>query len=320
MLPLYLLPDNRNLAIAADETILAATLRQGVPHAHACGGHAQCSTCRVHVLDGLAHCSPRTAGEQALADRLRLPAAVRLACQTTSTGPLRLRRPILDALDVELTRHTLSHPDHQEGTQQQVAVLFSDIEDYTAFADAVPAYDVIHVLNRYFETMGEVVRTHNGHVSDYIGDGLMAVFGLAQPTTAVADALAAGQAMLRQVAPLNTYLQHMYDRTFRVRLGLHYGPAVVGHIGGGGLRKLATIGDTVNVAARIESANKEFGTYFLVSQAVVDAAGPSLVTGQEFRARLKGKKSEYHLYEVASTPVAAGAALQRNLVEVDENK
>ena len=224
---------------------------------------------------------------------------MRLACQTTTTGPLRLRRPVLDTLDVELIQHTLQHPDQQEGTQQQVAVLFSDIKDYTAFADEVPPYDVIHVLNRYFETMGEVVRVHHGHISDYIGDGLMVVFGLKRPETAVTDALAAGHAMLRHVAPLNVYLQQMYGRTFRVRIGLHYGPAVVGHIGGRDFRKLATIGDTVNVAARIESANKEFGTYFLVSQAVVDAAGPDLAVRQGFLAALKGKQGTHRLYEVA---------------------
>ncbi|UOQ71606.1 adenylate/guanylate cyclase domain-containing protein [Hymenobacter cellulosilyticus] len=242
MFPLHLLPDNGNLNITPGETILAATLRQHVPHVHACGGRAQCSTCRVHVLEGLAHCSPRTADEQALADRLHLPASVRLACQTTTAGPLRLRRPLLDALDIELTRHTLTHPDQQEGTQRQVAVLFSDIEEYTSFADAVPPFDVVHVLNRYFELMGEVVRAHHGHISDYIGDGLMVVFGLKQPATAVTDALAAGQAMMQQVSLLNDYLEQMYGRSFRVRLGLHYGPAVVGHIGGRGFRKLATIG------------------------------------------------------------------------------
>lgn len=293
MFPLTLLPDDRTLTVAADETILAATLRQGVPHVHACGGQAQCSTCRVQVLDGLAHCSPRTPAEQHLADRLRL------ACQTTTTGPLRLRRPVLDTLDVQLIQQALQHPDQQEGTEQQVAVLFSDIEDYTSFADEVPPYDVIHVLNRYFEVMGEVIRPHHGHISDYIGDGLMVVFGLTHPETAVADALAAGHAMMRHVAPLNAYLQQMYGRTFRVRVGLHYGPAVVGHIGGRDFRKLATIGDTVNVAARIESANKEFGTYFLVSQAVVDAAGPELVVRQGFLSALKGKKGTYRLYEVA---------------------
>ncbi|WP_210515949.1 adenylate/guanylate cyclase domain-containing protein [Hymenobacter terricola] len=295
---LELLPDNRDVPIGPEETILTATLRQHIPHVHACGGKGQCSTCRVQVLAGLEYCSPRNPCEQALADRIHLPPAVRLACQTTTTHNLRIRRPILDNLDIELTRHELEHPDQQLGTEKRVAVLFSDIEDYTSFADELPAYDVIHVLNRYFDVMGEVVRAHHGYISDFIGDGLMVVFGLEHPETAVTDALAAGHAMMRQVTTLNAYLQQMYNRDFHVRIGLHYGPAVVGHIGGRGFRKLATIGDTVNVAARIESANKVFGTYFLVSEAVVEAAGPALSVRQGFLAPLKGKKGLHRLFEV----------------------
>lgn len=297
---LYTLPDNRTLAIEPRETILAATLRQGVAHVHACGGRAECSTCRVQVLDGLAFCSPRNACEQVLARRLGLPPAVRLACQTkVAGGDVRFSRPILDELDITLTQHALQEPGQRLGTQQRVAVLFSDIQDYTVFADLLPPYDLIHVLNRYFEVMSEVAAEHHGHVSDFIGDGLMVVFGTSHPATAVDDAVAAGHAMLRAVERLNPYLQQMYNCAFHVRLGLHYGQAVVGHIGSGHFRKLATIGDTVNVAARIESANKEHGTYFLVSEAVLEAAGPGLVVRQGFLAQLKGKKGLHRLYEVA---------------------
>jgi len=225
---------------------------------------------------------------------------VRLACQTTvAGGDVRFSRPVLDTLDLDLAAQELQHPGQQLGQLQQVAVLFSDIQDYTVLADLLPPYDVIHILNRYFEVMSEIVAAHHGHISDFIGDGLMVIFGLSHPATAVPDALAAGRAMQRGVAQLNPYLEQMYGCTFHVRIGLHYGEAVVGHIGGNGFRKLATIGDTVNVAARIESANKEYGTYFLVSEAVVEAAGPSLVVRQGFLAPLKGKKGLHRLYEVA---------------------
>lgn len=312
MAQLYALPDHRTLTIAPGETILAATLRQGVAHVHACGGQARCSTCRVQVLEGLAYCSPRNAREQALSAHLHLPEPVRLACQTTVTGgEVRFSRPVLDQLDVNLAVQDLQLPDQQLGELRQVAVLFSDIEDYTVLADSLPPYDVVHVLNRYFGVMSEVVAAHNGHISDFIGDGLMVVFGLSHPNSAVPDALAAGHAMLRAVAQLNPYLEQMYGRSFHVRIGLHYGEAVVGHIGGNGFRKLATIGDTVNVAARIESANKEYGTYFLVSEAVVAAAGPALAVRQGFLAPLKGKKGLHRLYEVmpepAPLPLAAEA-------------
>jgi adenylate cyclase len=303
---LYVLPDHRDLTIASGQSMLAATLAQGIAHVHACGGKAECSTCRVQVLEGLEHCSPRNPCEQGLATRLNLPENVRLACQTTvAGGDVRCSRPILDALDVELTVQELENPRQQLGQQQRVAVLFSDVQDYTVFADILPPYDVIHILNRYFGVMSEIVAAHNGYISDFIGDGLMVVFGLEHPATAVTDALAAGQAMLRSVEKLNPYLRHMYNCAFHVRIGLHYGEAVVGHIGAGSFRKLATIGDTVNVAARIESANKEYGTQFLVSEAVVQAAGPALQVRQAFLTPLKGKKGVFRLYEVAPEQASA---------------
>ena len=292
------LPDNRIIEIEPHETMLAAMMRQGIPHVHACGGRAECSTCRVHIISGLQFCSPRGECEKALAIRLNLPFDVRLVCQTRVTGNVCYSHPAFDALDMKLTRRALDQPSQHLGTQQLVAVLFSDIRGYTSFADRLPPYDLFHVLNRYFEVMSEVVAVHHGHISDFIGDGLMVVFGLNHPATAVDDAVAAGHAMLRAVKQLNPYLEQMYGCAFHVRLGLHYGKAVVGHIGAGNFRKLATIGDTVNVASRLEGLNKQYSTTFLVSEAVVLAAGPALVLRQGFITPLKGKKGLHRVFEV----------------------
>ena len=189
------LPDNQRVAALPGETILAADLRHGIAHAHACGGLAHCSTCRVVVLDGLDALPPRNELEQALATRLNLPESVRLACQTSvADDSVRFRRPVMDALDVRLTQREFEQPDQQMAEEKRLAVLFSDIEQYTVFAEALPAYDVIHVLNRYFQLMSKVVTAHQGHISDYIGDGLMAVFGLTQEATAAADAVGAARA------------------------------------------------------------------------------------------------------------------------------
>ena len=105
--------------------------------------------------------------------------------------------------------------------------------------------------------------------------------------------------MLRALEQLNPYLRTMYGHGFRIRIGVHIGEVVVGHIGGGSLHKLATIGDAVNVAARIEAANKDLGTSLLVSQAVADTLGDTLPIAQSFMVPLKGKKGLYCLFEVA---------------------
>ncbi|ALW86377.1 hypothetical protein AUC43_15555 [Hymenobacter sedentarius] len=303
---LQVLPDRQTIPIEPGQSILQATLSAGIPHVHACGGRAKCSTCRVVVLQGLENCLPRNAAEQELADKLRLPAEVRLACQTCVQGDVEIRRPVVDALDLAMTRQELEAPGQRLGEEKQLAILFTDIENYTPFAEALPPYDTIHVLNRYFRLMNEAIAAHHGYLVDYVGDGLLVVFGLERPAEAVADALAAVQAMYQALDRLNPYLQQMYGRTFRVRAGLHYGPVVVGHVGEGASRKLAAIGDNVNLASRIESTNKELGTQFLVSEAVVQAAGSDLFIHRSCSRALKGKSGQYQLYEVL-LPQAAGA-------------
>ena len=148
---IYYQPDDRSVETQPEETILQTSLRERILHAHACGGHARCSTCRVVVLEGLEHCSPRSAEEQALAKRLHFGPTIRLACQTTISGNVKLRRPVLDAVDVTLTSRSLrGTTPHRVGEEKQIAILFANISQYTPFAEALPSYDVIHVLNRYF--------------------------------------------------------------------------------------------------------------------------------------------------------------------------
>src|SRR5437867_12525205 len=99
MTQLKILPDNQAVAIGSEETILQASLRAGIPHTHACGGHARCSTCRCLIVAGLEHCARRNGPEQLMAERLNLTPQIRLACQTRVTGDVSVRRLALDAAD-----------------------------------------------------------------------------------------------------------------------------------------------------------------------------------------------------------------------------
>src|SRR6185436_7685472 len=79
-------PDDKQIVMCGSETILAASLREGIPHAYACGGRARCSICRISVEEGLEFCSPRSKGERVVAERLNFSPETRLACQTKITG------------------------------------------------------------------------------------------------------------------------------------------------------------------------------------------------------------------------------------------
>ena len=148
---IHSLPDDRHIEGADGETILTASLRADIPHAHACGGMARCSTCRVLVLDGAEMCGPRTPPEEKLAEQLHFGDNVRLACQTTVHGDLSIRRPVVDRVDLALANLLdRSQATERVGKERRLAILFADIAGYTSFAEGLMPYDVTHVLNRYF--------------------------------------------------------------------------------------------------------------------------------------------------------------------------
>ena len=172
-------PDDRNLEFEPEANVLDALVEAHVPIAHLCGGKARCSTCRVRVFEGTENLLPRTEAEQAMAERLSFPDEVRLACQTVATGSVRLARLVLDRTDIELTSQ-LGKPKLRGpvGRELEVAVMFTDVVGYTAMAEQLPAYDIVNVLNRFFDRTNELVEENGGRVDNYIGDAVMAVFGV----------------------------------------------------------------------------------------------------------------------------------------------
>jgi len=291
----------QNRAIDTDPatTILQTSLRAGIPHTHVCGGNARCSTCRVLILEGLEHCAPRNVKERAMAERLGFSAAIRLACQTTLTGNVTLRHLVLDEEDVEITnQESPETAAGQVGQEKQVAILFADIRGFTTFSETLPPYDIIHVLNRYFNRVDKVIRQHGGSINTYMGDGLMALFGVDDPTGAPLRAVKAGLEMLGAVDRLKPYLQAQYRTDFRIGIGVHYGEVIVGTVGAAGRGHLTAIGDAVNLASRIEAANKPAGTGFLISQDAYAQVAADIQVGKRLPTLLPGKRGEYTLYEV----------------------
>ncbi|MBZ0278249.1 MAG: GNAT family N-acetyltransferase, partial [Anaerolineae bacterium] len=291
-------PDEVEISAEPSETILGVSLRAGIPHTHVCGGNARCSTCRVMIVDGLEACDPRNLKEQAMAERLHFAAPIRLACQTTFQGNIRLRRLVLDDEDITLTEQKKGDAESKMvGEEKAIAILFSDIRGFTAFSEKLPPYDVIHTLNRYFHRMGEVVTRHGGYIDNYIGDGMMALFGVEDAEGAALAAVKAGLDMLDEVERFKVYMEHTYKHHFEIGIGVHFGEAVVGTIGASNRKKETAIGDTVNFASRIESANKEAGTHFLISETVYQQVKDQVDTGKEVRLDIKGKTGKYMLYE-----------------------
>ena len=298
---IYFLPDEKEIEAIEGETILLAALRAGITHAHLCGGSARCSTCRVIIVEGLEHCAPRNAEEQSIAETLRLEPKVRLACQTVVTGKVKVRRLVTDILeDVDLTSLYVKGVEPCSiGVEKYILILFSDIRGFTPFAESLLSYDVIHVLNLYFQKVGEVIGRHGGIINNYMGDGFMALFEADDPAEGALRAVRAGLDLLDAVQKLEPYLEELYQKSFQIRIGLHFGQVVAGKLGSPGNKKMTVIGDTVNFASRIEAANKQAGTQFLISEDTYGLVKTQVRVGRCVRLALPGKSGKYNLYEVA---------------------
>jgi adenylate cyclase len=290
--------DNRDVDIAEDQTILKASLDAGIPHIHVCGGHARCSTCRVLVLEGVENCLPRNADEQRMADRLRFDNTLRLACQTRVIGNVKLRRLVLDHDDEMLTsQFEETAVSSAVGEEKEVAILFCDIRGFTSFSEILYPYDVIHVLNRYFTRMEQVVAQHGGEVDNYLGDGLMVRFDDTCGAHPALCAVRAGLDMLAALEDINPYVQNLHNRPIQIGIGIHYGTVVVGTLGTA-FRRITAIGDNVNLASRIESANKEIGTRFLISSETYELVKDHIEARPHYKLTIKGKSGTFCVYEV----------------------
>ena len=293
--------DDRIIETDSATSILQTSLNNGILHTHVCGGNAKCSTCRVLILEGLEYCCSRNEKEQKMADRRKFSPNVRLACQTVLSGDVALRRLVLDNEDVELVdQEIMGVAPRSVGEEMPLAILFSDIRNFTNFAEAQLPYDVIHVLNRYFNRVGSIINRHQGQINNFMGDGIMALFGMTDPANAVLNSVRAGLEMLKAVEAMQPYFELHFRSNFRVGIGVHYGEVVLGTVGTGDRRQLTAIGDAVNLASRVESANKEAGTDFLISESAYQQVANYVVVGKHCDYAIKGKTGTYSLHEVIS--------------------
>lgn len=289
--------DNICIQTENGETILDAALKNGIPHVHACGGNAFCSTCRVLVEEGVEGLPERNDKESKLADQLGLPNEVRLACQTKAKQDLKIRRLVLDKIDEDvILQHGEDGAPRSLGQEKQASVLFVDIADYTAFSEQTPAYDVVHVLNRYFYIAGTIIKKYNGRIIDYYGDGFLAIFGLDDDPNHAGNLISAGFALQDAVDKFDHDIHALMNGDFKIRLGAHTGKVIWGTIGITGMEKEAAIGDTVNFASRIEQANKALNTKFLISEALYKQFDKWCTISGSYEIEAKGKEGIHKVY------------------------
>ncbi len=275
-------------------SILEASRLEGVSHFSACGGKGRCSTCRVKILESDGPLPEPSDLERATLQRIHADSDVRLGCQLRPTGRVKV------ALLLS-TRQKDDSPANDEpirpGREEEIAVLFCDLRNFTSLSEARLPYDMVFLLNRYFTVVGQSVEQAGGRIDKFIGDGAMALFGLdGNQETASADALKAACLILRNVEKLNEELEQQFAVRLRVAIGIHAGPSVVGIMGYGAAKTLTAIGDTVNVASRLETAAKEFGAAMVVSEPVMVQSGLKRDTLRNRTIPIRGRSSEMRVF------------------------
>ncbi|HEY1259809.1 MAG TPA: adenylate/guanylate cyclase domain-containing protein [Stellaceae bacterium] len=226
-------------------------------------------------------------------------------------GELRVKAQIRDTfgkyVDPRIVAGLLDRPELTDatGTRREMTVLFCDMKGFTAFSEGMTPAALVNVLNRYMTVMSAPVRAHNGIIDKYIGDGIMAYWG--PPFTAADEhsglACLAALDQLASVAAFRAELPELIGLRrgipeIDIRIGIATGDVVAGSIGSEQTRNYTVIGDTVNLAARLEGANKTYGTHMLVGEAVARLAAGLIETREIDEVLVLGKTEPERIFEL----------------------
>jgi adenylate cyclase len=181
--------------------------------------------------------------------------------------------------------------------QCEVTVLFTDIRDFTALSESMPPRDVLEFLDDYFGHMAQVVKGHDGLVNKFLGDGMLAFWGVPDRTATHAElALRAALDLRKKLDELNADRQKRGLQPVRIGVGIHTGTVAAGMLGGADQHEYTIIGDAVNVASRIEGLTKQHGTDILVSESAWLRAGDRFRGRRLAEEKVKGRAGAVVVY------------------------
>ncbi|ULR42564.1 adenylate/guanylate cyclase domain-containing protein [Rhizobium sp. K102] len=289
-------PGGEVIRVPRGFTVLEASRLGGLPHYSVCGGKGQCSTCRVQILGDYESLPAPDKMEQTTLRRINAGPDVRLACQLRPDRDVAVAPLLVPAVETALPANS---QETSPGREREIAVLFVDIRHFTTLTETRLPFDVVFLLNRYFAIIGKAVEQAGGRLDKFIGDGAMALFGLGTaPEEACRQALNAAAAIVGEIEKLAAELAEELALPLRIAIGIHTGPAVVGTMGYGRVRSMTAIGDTVNVASRLESAAKEFEAAIVISEPVAKLAGADLSGIESRQISVRGRALPLKVYVI----------------------
>jgi adenylate cyclase len=211
-----------------------------------------------------------------------------------------------------LTRELMEHPEYLAlgGARRDISVYFSDIAGFTTISEKLSAEDLVELLNEYLTTMTDIVDAHDGYVDKYIGDAVMAFWGGLIPDRDHArKAVRAAIAMRAACVRLAPGWKRRYGVEVAARAGINSGEGIVGNMGSQNKYNYTAMGDMVNIASRLEGANKPYGTYLMISDATYAHVRESIDARELDLMTVKGKERPIIVYEVLGETGATDATL-----------
>lgn len=278
--------NGRTVRVPKGLSVLEASLRNNVPHASVCGGRARCSTCRIRII-GDCHDLPEPSQREAfvLGRVGASDPSIRLACQL---------RPVSDLSFFQLfLPHTVSADSHGSnptriGQERYLVSMFVDMRGSTKLAEKRLPFDTVFIVNRFLGAVSQAVIESGGMPNQFVGDGMLALFGLtASRPDACRQALKAAAMIAANVEELNKFLEHDLREPIRFGIGIHGGEVIVGDIGYRDHMVFTALGDAVNVAARLQDMTKALACEVVISDEVRATAGvaPDALPQQQVEIR-----------------------------------
>lgn len=213
-----------------------------------------------------------------------------------------IRQAFRAYLHPKLVEELTEHPEGLAlgGKRAICTMLFCDVKSFSTISEKMDPESLTRMMNAFFDPVCQAIMGEGGYIDKLIGDAVMAVFGAPVVSSDhAAQACRAALAMQRVVHKLEPQFRKEFGiQEFKLRIGIHTGPVVVGNMGTRERLNYTVMGDTVNLASRLEGANKDVGTDILVSQATIDAAGPEISAQYKDTIQVKGKEERIKVYTI----------------------
>jgi adenylate cyclase len=290
--------NGRTVRVPKGLSVLEASLRNNVPHASVCGGRARCSTCRIRIIGDCSALPEPSQREAFVLGRVGTSdPSIRLACQL---------RPATDLSFFQLfLPHTMSADGHASnptriGQERYLVNMFVDMRGSTKLAEKRLPFDTVFIVNRFLGAVSQAVLASGGMPNQFVGDGMLALFGLSTTRQeACRQALRAAAMIAANVDELNKFLEHDLREPIRFGIGINGGEVIVGDIGYRDHMVFTALGDAVNVAARLQDMTKSLSCELVVSDEVRAAAGLSADALPQHEVEIRGRNEPMIVRTVA---------------------